>query len=1017
MQTIKKGVLWILLAVALASTALASHHSVMQTHADKFPVFCSHPTITTVASGAWDNPSTWRENRVPAAGDDVLIGAGYTVEYGIVSDNSIDCITVDGSLKFNANTNTRLKVQNLQVMENGYLELGTEANPVGSDFVAEIIIADKPIDISMDPSQYGNGIIGFGKVVIHGAVKAPTFTRTAQEPKKGDSFILLDTSPTGWKAGDKLVIPDTRQLNPKNEIKANYKPQWEEMTIKSISGNRIELSSPLAFDHLGARDGAGKLDFQPHVGNLRRNVVIKSENPSGVRGHTLFTARADVDIRYVEFNQLGRTKFDPLDSTTFNSDGSVAHIGTNQIGRYALHMHHHIGPRQTPANGYQYTLIGNSIDGGSSYNKVKWPITIHHSHYGLIKDNVAYNWGGTGITTEDGSESNNVFDHNFVVGMVGTFLRDINDGDSATLADPFWFRGPLNYVRNNVAANGRIGYVVYTPDKINYHHPGVTDVYIPKFPGADPEVPSESLKVFVPHKSFKEFSNNEAYGAMSEGIFLWDIGDKWTKRGSQTEGEENFIKDFKVWHVYTQGIWIYYHSTLTIDGWIQRGDPKLIPVSRDLVGLHWGGSGSRRLYVKNADIQGMEFGIINRGRGAAELMILKDSYLRNSVNIKFRPWSQSPPSGKRQTFMENVKFDLLQVPGKTTTGYAIQMEYSPASSSDTNIPDLNYVFNYNNVPGDNFQVFYTVQGTQNTVGGLAPCKDTRPSILGYTCPFSGISVPPFPVLGPVGVDTSPPVISNGLPSGTLPYSTSQATMSIITSENANCRFSPTSNVPYSSMPNSFSTTGLKSHSSILLGLANGNSYRWYAKCQDSNGNSNPNDYVISFAIASGSSDSSAPIASLTNPLQGSTVAGTTAITATALDDVGVGRVEFLIDGTLKFTDTSSPYSYSWDTSNGGAHPCGGTHTHSLSVKAYDLAGNVGASPSVLVNMDDPAYCNSGVQGDINSDKIVNIFDLVLLVRDFGKTSGFNPKADMKKDGIINIFDIVELVKYYGTVLS
>jgi hypothetical protein len=32
----------------------------------------------------------------------------------------------------------------------------------------------------------------------------------------------------------------------------------------------------------------------PHVGNATRNVVIRSENPAGTRGHTLFTHRADV---------------------------------------------------------------------------------------------------------------------------------------------------------------------------------------------------------------------------------------------------------------------------------------------------------------------------------------------------------------------------------------------------------------------------------------------------------------------------------------------------------------------------------------------------------------------------------------------------------------------------------------------------------------------------------------------------------------------------------------------------
>jgi hypothetical protein len=46
---------------------------------------------------------------------------------------------------------------------------------------------------------------------------------------------------------------------------------------------------------------------------------------------------------------------------------------------------------------------------------LKWGLTIHGSHDGLIKDNIVLNYTGSGIVTEDGSESHNVFDHNFVV--------------------------------------------------------------------------------------------------------------------------------------------------------------------------------------------------------------------------------------------------------------------------------------------------------------------------------------------------------------------------------------------------------------------------------------------------------------------------------------------------------------------------------------------------------------------------------------------------------------------------
>src|SRR4029453_18613724 len=160
--------------------------------------------------------------------------------------------------------------------------------------------------------------------------------------------------------------------------------QWEERTVQAISGDgrTVTLTSPLQYDHLGARDLNGVLDFLPHVGNLTRNVIVRSESATGTRGHTLGIHRAEIDVRYVLFKDLGRPTYLPLNTTT------------NHIGRYPIHMHHLSGPLPTPANGYQFTLVGTHIDGGSDETKLKWGIAVHGSHYGLIQENVVYNYNG-----------------------------------------------------------------------------------------------------------------------------------------------------------------------------------------------------------------------------------------------------------------------------------------------------------------------------------------------------------------------------------------------------------------------------------------------------------------------------------------------------------------------------------------------------------------------------------------------------------------------------------------------
>lgn len=90
-------------------------------------------------------------------------------------------------------------------------------------------------------------------------------------------------------------------------------------------------------------------------------------------------------------------------------------------------------------------------------------------------------------------------------------------------------------------------------------------------------------------------------------------------------------------------------------------------------------------------------------------------------------------------------------------------------------------------------------------------------------------------------------------------------------------------------------------------------------------------------------DTTPPTVLLSSP-SSDTVKGTTEIAVTAIDDTGVTKVEFMIDGTLIGTDTSSPYGYPWNTltvQDG---------LHSIQAKAYDAAGNSGtAGKSVTVS--------------------------------------------------------------------
>jgi Bacterial Ig domain len=91
-------------------------------------------------------------------------------------------------------------------------------------------------------------------------------------------------------------------------------------------------------------------------------------------------------------------------------------------------------------------------------------------------------------------------------------------------------------------------------------------------------------------------------------------------------------------------------------------------------------------------------------------------------------------------------------------------------------------------------------------------------------------------------------------------------------------------------------------------------------------------------------DTTAPSTSITAPANGATVSGTTSVTASASDNVGVTKVEFWLDGALQSTDTSSPYEWSWNTSTAS------NGSHALVSKAYDAANNIGTSSTVTVTV-------------------------------------------------------------------
>ena len=617
---------------------------------------------------------------------------------------------------------------------------------------------DYPIDTQHDPEQWGHGL-----VVIDGTVRANGRTvqshmRLAAQPLAGHTTLTLAAAPVGWQVGDRIVLPDTRQLEEAQWFNASLALQHEVRRITAISGVLVTLESPLSFDHRGARDADGTLRLLPHVGNLTRSIVVRSESPNGVRGHIAFLGRSDVQIRGVSFVNLGRTTIAPLHST----QGTT--IGTNQIGRYPVHFHHSWGPVNPSTSVHQFVFQGNAIEAG-----LKWPLAIHGSHFGLAADNVIFGAGnltGAGIALEDGSETENLLTGNFVVGITGNAnprmsLPDQTNGSvQGSSGDCIWAAGFKNRFVNNVLAGCRNSF--QTPAnaagfKFGMKQAAPYQDRNPKFRGADMSDPTQTIAVTPQMQPILEHRGNEVYGLAATGLTVWYLGTD----GYQTqEMAESLVQDFTVWHTFEGVYWGYPSNRLTFDGGSYRGvccDPYGGPVAFT--------SGDYRtidLAIRNFDVHA---GALLKG-----LIDPVGTFTFQNVNATTRNHAyqfrtpSTPGTGARLNYPRPVAIQIFggvitAWPGQPLRSISMEHNLTQYNINDPLSPYTVKVSEYQKTSAS-FQVYFPIQTTTaQFYGGSAPCGTTTyPEIIGVTCGTAALPPPPpsAPPPQPNAVTLPPP---------------------------------------------------------------------------------------------------------------------------------------------------------------------------------------------------------------------------------------------------------------------
>jgi hypothetical protein len=402
-------------------------------------------TLRSVKSGSWSAPDTWDARRVPKEGDRVLVSRKTKVLYDVDSPAVIRYLQVAGVLSFARDRSTTLNVGVITIQANqeyaetsfdchaaddddhggpapgvrAALEVGTPRDPIPHPHTARIRLH---FTAGMEKKDGPAIVCCDGRMDCHGAAMNRTWLDLAKDARPGDDRVVLPEAVTGWRAGDEVLLTGAKRIYARTRRNNPGAFTTETRRVTKIDGLTLHLDRPLAHEHLGGGE------FRCQVANLSRNVVVESADPKAGRGHTMYHRHCAGGISYARFAHLGQE---------------------GVLGRYPIH-YHLAGA----------TMRGSSVVGVAIVDSHNRWVTIHGTHFLVVRDCVGYRSVGHGFFLEDATEVYNLLDRNLgVQAHAGKRLPkqalpfDPNDGAA------FWWSNGRNSLTRNVACeNEEYGY-------------------------------------------------------------------------------------------------------------------------------------------------------------------------------------------------------------------------------------------------------------------------------------------------------------------------------------------------------------------------------------------------------------------------------------------------------------------------------------------------------------------------------------------------------------------------------
>lgn len=567
-------------------------------------------THIAIGNGSWFDPDNWHNAEVPGDGARVVIPKQVKMQYDGQSDARLFTLRLDGSLEFATDRATKMVIDTFVVAPQAALSIGTAQNPVDADVSAEILIsAAGPLDETWDPSLLSRGLLSHGNIRFHGARK-DSHEKVVAAPMKGDKSLKFSHLPEGWAVGDEIIIAGTHYDSYKYDAKTKRKlytpPEDERRIISKIEGARVFFDKPLIHDHNTPRD-----DLYTSVANLSRNIKISTEAPETTpiteRGHVMFMQADVVDVRYVEFDQLGRTD----KSKRARDAGEVENITstTNVKGRYPVHLHRLgvvAGPDGRPPA--PAIVTGSAVRGTPGWG------FVHHDSHAILSNNASYDTFGAGFVSESGNETG-VWMDNIAINARGRSIgdpkvqtSDLDDFDTGVSGDGFWFQSRMVASRHNIAASVNHGFV--------YFHRGfVADDAQLQFNAlsfAHPEALFYRSRLKPDDAPILEFDRNETFAAKA-GLHV--------VKSNPNQGHDihSVLSNFTAWNVEV-GAHLEYTSHYTLQNFDLIGRPTA-RFKKAIDGIVIG-QNTTDITVHDAKITGFETGV---------------SLMKKFVNLKVSP--------------------------------------------------------------------------------------------------------------------------------------------------------------------------------------------------------------------------------------------------------------------------------------------------------------------------------------------------------------------------------------------